>query len=215
MIQRSNEDWLTTLQKQGEGQSDALLDLREFLRRAVFVYLRDKRPDCSHFSFDDLHMFAEDFAQNAIVQIQQNLDTFKGQSKFTTWAYRFVINEAASELRRRHYRHISLEKIVEEGTAVLHNIASQPNLEPALKTEREDMMQKIIGILQEDLNQRQQQAILGVHLQGLSIQELAEKFETTPNTVYKILHDGRKKLKAALLAKHLSQGDILALFEDS
>ena len=75
------------------------------------------------------------------------------------------------------------------------------------------MLQLLLHIIQTELNEQQRQAILLVHFAGYSMQEVASQLGTSTNTLYKILFDARKKLKAHLLAHHLSGGDILALFE--
>lgn len=213
MERRSNDGWINDLRQSGSRQRAALEELLGYLQRAVFIYLRDKRSDLNHLSYEDLKALSEDYSQNALLQIRNKLDTFEGKSKFTTWAYRFVINEAAADLRRRHYKVLSLERLQEEGTAVLQRIPYQPGLDPELQSEREDMMAQIINILQLELNERQRLAMVSVYFHGCSIQETAELLNTSPNTLYKMLHDGRKKLKVGLEKRRLTVGDILALFE--
>ena len=212
MARRNNAEWLTTLQQPGEAQATAYQDLREYLRRAVLVYLRDRRPELRHLPLGDLHEMAEDFSQNALLAIRQNLSGFRGDSKFTTWAYRFVINEAAMALRKRQYHNLSLDQILEDGTAVLQSLASTSD--PAQAAARQQFIWQLLAIIEEDLSERQKTAVLGIHFQGMSMQEVAELLETSPNTIYKMLHDARKKIKARLSALHLGPGDIFALFDD-
>lgn len=214
MAQRTNAEWLNDLQQPGDVQARALADLREYLLRAAFVYLRDGRSELSHLSSDDLMEMAEDFAQNALLTLQANLHKFRGDAKFTTWAYRFVINEAAGELRKRRYRDFSWDEMTERETAVFTQLlqADRP-LDPTLQAEREELIRFLVNIIETELNERQRIAILCIHFQGRSVQETAEILETSPNTLYKTLHDARKKIKAKLLARHYSMGDILALFD--
>ncbi len=214
MAQRTNAEWLNDLQQPGNVQANALADLREYLLRAAFVYLRDGRSELNHLSSDDLMEMAEDFAQNALLALQANLRKFRGDAKFTTWAYRFVINEAAGELRKRHYRDFSWDEAAEGETAVFtHFLQAGRPLDPILQAEREELIRYLVNIVETELNERQRVAILCVHFQGRSMQETAEILETSPNTLYKTLHDARKKIKAKLLARHYSMGDILALFD--
>lgn len=211
---RTNEEWLQHLQTIGELRENALVDLRDYLLRAVFLYLRDRRPDLSELDTNELYDLAEDFAQDALLSVRANLHNFRGESKFTTWAYRFVINHAADELRRKQYGHLSLEKLTEQETAVFHSLLSpQQYAEPDLASERQDMVRKLVDILQTHLNERQRLAILEVHFQERSMPEVAEELNISTNTLYKLLHDARKKLKAALAANHLSEGDIMAIFD--
>ncbi len=214
MAQRTNAEWLNDLQQPGDVQASALADLREYLLRAAFVYLRDGRSELNHLASDDLMEMAEDFAQNALLTLQANLRKFRGDAKFTTWAYRFVINEAAGELRKRRYRDFSWDELTERETAVFPQLlqSDQP-LDPTLQAEREELIRFLVNIIETELNERQRIAILCIHFQGRSMQETAEILETSPNTLYKTLHDARKKIKAKLLARHYSMGDILALFD--
>lgn len=215
MTQRTNAEWLDSLQQPGDLQIDALAELREFLLRAAFVYLRDGRSELAHLSTDDLYEMAEDFAQNALIKVRENLEKFRGDSKFTTWAYRFVINEAAGELRKRHYRHFSWDEVSAQETAVFQNILqSNPTNDPDIHTEREELVGRLVQIIESELNEKQRIAIVSVHFESRSIQETAKILETTPNTLYKMLHDARKKIKAQLLAQHFSAGDILGLFDN-
>ena len=85
----SPAEWLADLCNE-ETQAEALADLREYLLRAVFLYLDRHREDLTHLDRRELEFLADDFAQEALLQIQAKLDTFRGESKFTTWAYRFV-----------------------------------------------------------------------------------------------------------------------------
>ncbi|MCP4361489.1 MAG: RNA polymerase sigma factor [Chloroflexi bacterium] len=214
MVKRTNEEWLTALQEPGEAQREALSDLREYLVRVVFVYLRDGRTELTHLSTNTLYEMAEDYAQNALLAIQNNLGKFRGDAKFSTWTYRFVINEAAADLRRRRYQNVSWDDLAEKESAVFQNILkfSQPH-DPTIRAEQADLIRFLLQIIETELSDRQRIAVLCTHFQGRSIQETAELLETSANTLYKMLHDARKKIKAKLLARHYSMGDILGLFD--
>lgn len=205
---------MAALTQTGEVQDQALSDLREYLLRAVFVYLRDGRNELAALSADELLEMAEDYAQAALINLQNNLEKFRGDAKFTTWAYRFVINEAAADLRRRRYREFSWEAVSDMETAVFSPLFSTPpKADPELKAERKELAAFLARVLDTELNEQQRAAMLGIHFQGRSVQEVAELLETSPNTVYKMVHDARKKIKAKLLARHYSAGDILGLFD--
>ena len=214
MAKRTNEEWLRALSEPGDEQTRALADLRDYLLRAVLIYLRDRRPDLASLTESARRELAEDFAQEALLSIRSSLDNFRGDAKFTTWAYRFVINQAASELRRRHYGHLSLEDLPQQEMRALRAVAASAELDPGLSTERQELITQLLEIIQTELSERQRLALVGVHFQERSIQEVADQLETSPNTLYKMLHDARKKIKAQLLARHLSEGDILALFDE-
>jgi RNA polymerase sigma-70 factor (ECF subfamily) len=216
MHSRSNQDWVWALTEQpGEAQSEALQDLHDFLLRAALVYLSQHRGELSSWSREDVRVLAEDMAQEALLDIRESLGGFKGESKFTTWAYRFVINRAASELRRRHYRNLSLDQLREEEPAIFQALLlEQATIEPERIAERRNYLNLLRQIIERELNERQRAAIVGVHLQGRSMDDMAAALDLTRNALYKLLHDARKRIKARLQAQHLTEGDILAAFED-
>ena len=104
MSDRTNEEWLDDLQSEGERRRLALEDLRERLRRGLYFYLSRDRSDLSDRSPDDINQMAEDFAQDALLKVLDNLDTFRGESRFTTWAAKIAVRVALSELRRVRWR---------------------------------------------------------------------------------------------------------------
>lgn len=214
MTRRSNEQWLQVLKEPGEQQLEALEALRDYLLRAILVYLHKHRSDLANWSSTDIHNFAEDMAQDALLAIRQKLDTFRGDSKFTTWAYRFAINVTAGELRRSRYRDLSLEGMQEQEAMFLTDVfRDTQNVEPGVTVERRAFVDLLGRIIREELTERQRLAILGVHFQERSMQEVAEKMGINRNALYKLLHDARKRIKSQLQARYISPGDVLALFE--
>ncbi|MCI0399620.1 MAG: sigma-70 family RNA polymerase sigma factor [Chloroflexi bacterium] len=215
MRARTNDEWLRALNQPGEARNQALVVLRDYLLRAVLIYLRGRRSDLSGWTAGEIRRFAEDMTQEALLSIQANLDTFRGESKFTTWAYRFVINQAATELRLARYSELSLEALQEqESVSLLSLLRQAPQVgEPGITAERIALLQELEQIINRELTDRQRAAIIGVHLQGRSMDDVANELGTTRNALYKLLHDARLRIKERLRARHLSAGDILALFE--
>ncbi|HET7089403.1 MAG TPA: RNA polymerase sigma factor [Anaerolineae bacterium] len=216
MVNRSNEDWLRALSEQpGEAQAEALQDLRDFLVRAVLVYLSLHRTELVNWSREDVRGLAEDLAQDALIEIRASLDSFRGDSKFTTWAYRFVINRAASELRRRRYQNQSLDGLREQEPALFQAILSdQDRVEPEQLADQRYYLDLLREIIETELSERQRTALIAIHWHGRSMDEVAEMMDLTRNALYKLLHDARKRIKASLQARHLSGGDILAPFQE-
>lgn len=214
MSSHTNEYWLRALSQPGENQREALETLRDYLLRVVLVYLRDHRSEMIYLSPGEIRQFAEDMAQESLLSIRANLDSFRGESKFTTWAYRFAVNQVATELRLRRYSNLSLDEILEQKEPLFNQlIRDTQGLDPELETERRHLLNLLREIIREDLTERQRQAITAVHFKGYSMDQVAELMDTNRNSLYKLLHDGRQKIKSRLLAHHLSEGDILALFE--
>ena len=219
MAARSNADWVAALSEgEGEALSLALQDLRDFLVRATLVYLSQHRSELTLWSQADILQLAEDCAQEALLEIRSQLGTFRGEAKFTTWAYRFAINRAASELRRQRYRNVSLDWLHEDVPSLLQKMVTQGTVaepvEPEHLVEQHAYLELLTNIISTELNDRQRMAIIGVHWQGRSMEEVAAVLGVTRNALYKLLHDARKRIKARLAAHYLTEGDILAAFEE-
>ena len=168
MTSRTNEQWLQALKEPGEQQIEAIEALRDYLMRAILVYLHKHRGDLTYWSSSDIHQFAEDMSQDALLAIRQKLETFRGDSKFTTWAYRFAINITAGELRRSRYRDLSLEGVQEQEALILADIfRDTQNVGPGVATERQAFVDLLGSIIREELTERQRLAILAVHFQDL------------------------------------------------
>ncbi len=209
---RSNEQWLADLGDE-DAQAQALADLREYLLRAVFIYLDRHREDLTHLDRQELEQLAEDFCQEALLQIIDKLDTFRGESKFTTWAYRFVINAAAGELRLHRWRTLSIEALANEYEVPLFTLVSDESTpDPETVAAQNEILDLLYQIIREDLTDLQRFALISVHFQGAPVAAVAHELNSTPNNVYKLVHDARKKLKKGLERRHYSQADVLAIF---
>jgi RNA polymerase sigma-70 factor (ECF subfamily) len=211
---RTNAQWLADLADTAS-RTAALSDLREYLLRAVYLYLDRHRTDLADLDRHEIRQLAEDFAQEALLQILDRLDTFRGESKFTTWAYRFVINVAAGELRLHRWRTLSLEALADErevrGSIF---IADREAPDPETCAARERVLALIREIIERDLTERQRIALVSIHFRGVPTQVVADRLGITPNAVYKLVHDARVKLKRGLVQRRYSEADVIAIFSD-
>lgn len=219
MIERTNQDWLDDLTGPAQAQEPALQDLRERLQRGIFYYLSRERSDLTHLATRDLNQMAEDLSQDALLRVMENLDSFRGDSRFTTWATKIAVRVAISDLRRARYKDFRLDDLTADGellpstaSAVALNQSTPPNPESA--AERADVMRQISDALHEALTERQYQALDAVALRGVPLEVVAEKMGTNRNALYKLVHDARRKLRAHLEAKGLSIDYMLDLFQD-
>lgn len=209
---RTNAEWLSDLVNK-EKQAEALADLERYLLRVVALYVERHHEDLTFLDTSTSEHLAEDFAQEAIVQILANLDTFRGESKFTTWAYRFVINIAATELRLAHWRTIPLESVIGEGEeSLLTFLSDQGTPDPETVVARNQIIAVIREIIDKELSERQRIALISVHFNTVPMAEVARQLETTPNNVYKLVHEARKKIKSGLRQRYYGESDILAIF---
>src|SRR5262245_25737387 len=217
MVDRTNEQWLAELTGSPDVQAPAIEDLRQRLQRGIFYYLSRERSDLSHLSNQEITQMAEDLAQDATLRVIENLDSFRGDSRFTTWATKIAVRVAISDLRRARYKDFSLDDLTADGDllpASATNVNSTPIPNPEDATERADVMVKISKALEDVLTERQYQALTAVALQGVPLDIVVERMGTNRNSLYKLLHDARRKLRAYLETQGLSTDYMLDLFQE-
>lgn len=204
MTQRSNEQWLADLQ--GPGREAALADLRALLQRGL-TYALSGRSGVDQ-------ALIEDFCQDALIKILDNLHTFRGESRFTTWAQKIAVNTAFTELRRRRWQNVSLNGMVEEkdGDWVPHFLTDQ-TYGPEQRATQQILLNAVQRLINHELTGKQRRALTAAVFQGVPLDEVARRMDTNRNALYKLLHDARKRLKDRMLQEGLSPDDVLAAFE--
>ena len=203
MSQRTNQEWLDALR--GPQRDAALAELRTLLVRGLRLALFGVS------GVDDANL--EDFTQDALVKILAGLDSFRGEARFTTWAQKIAINVAFTELRRTRWRDISLDEAAGDPN---DDFIPETFADSAAGPETEAIQHSVLSALREaidqDLTDKQREALIAVRLQGMPLVEVARRMNTNRNALYKLLHDARKRLKMRLMAKGLSAEDILSAF---
>ena len=204
---RTNEEWLEDLR--GPEQGEALVDLRSTLTRGLRFALINRVPNNQ---LDDL---VEDFVQDALVKILDNLDTFRGESRFTTWAQKIAVRVALTELRRQRWKDISIEDLLPEDASgdFTPAILTDPAALPEEETLRASMMETVQRLIMEELTERQREAMLAVMVGGMPLEEVAQRMGSNRNALYKLMHDARQRLQKRLAEEGLSSQEVLAAFE--
>ncbi len=187
--------WVQELGGSGQVRDAAIASLHDLLLRAArFEVARRRRvmPDLHSGDDDDL---AQQSADDALVAVLAKLADFRGESRFTTWAYKFALYEAAVKLRRRAWQDRELP--LDPGS--WEQIASAaPSLEGhGEEAELLGAVQRAIG---EVLSAHQREVLVAITLNGVPIDVLAERLNTTRGALYKTLHDARRKLRGRLTA---------------
>ncbi len=154
-----------------------------------------------------------DFAQEALIKITSNLDSFRGESRFTTWAQKIAINVALTELKRRRWHDVSLQDLFARREAAARE-AADTQLTPEQRALQNMVLGELRRMVDEDLTDRQREAVVAVALEGMPISEVARRMGTNQNALYKLLHDARRKLKREMEAAGLSPQEVLAAFEE-
>lgn len=188
-----SREWLRSLRGEGAVRDEAAVRLHALLLRAARFEVARRRHTLPHLRGDDLDDIALQAADDAVVSVLARLDSFRGASRFTTWAYKFALLEAAVKLRKRAWqgREIPLE-------AETWSLFSGDGLGPDAELEQSELLATLRSAINEVLTPHQRRVLVALALNGVPIDVLAERLSTTRGALYKTLHDARRKLR-----KHL------------
>jgi len=187
--------WLDSLHSEGHVREGAIAQLHGLLLRAARFEVARRRATMAAWDGDDLGDVALQSADDALVAVLAKLDEFRGHSRFTTWAFKFALLEAAVKMRRRpwHGRELSLEP--ERWPHITDGTAS-----PAADAEQTELLEAVRRAIGEELTPHQREVLVAVALNGVPIDVLAERLGSTRGALYKTIHDARHKLRHRLQA---------------
>jgi len=210
MAIRTNEAWLSELRAEGEKRNAALADLRSVIQKglpyALSRWLSPAQPQ-----FEAL---VEEVTQETLLRVLDQLDTFEGRSQFTTWVHKIAIRIALTELRRKRWRDSSLDELTEnEDLPPPQGLLADSQAGPDVSAERADMLARVRRVIEEELTDRQRQALVLLGIQDMPMEDAARKLKTNRNALYKLLHDARLRLRTRLALEEITPHDVLALFE--
>ena len=189
IAQVPRDEWLTALHGPPAVREPALAELHALLLRAARFELGRRRTMLSDVSHGEIEDLAAQAADDAMVALLGKLDTFRGASRFTTWAYKFALLEAGVKARRRAWRdrEVPLEDTVTDRGPSAHQVLEDAETLRAVR----DAMNTV-------LTPHQRQVFVALALNGVPIDVLAERLDTTRGALYKTLHDARRKLRAVI-----------------
>lgn len=206
MQTRTNEDWLSELRS--DNQDQAIEDLGRVLKRGL-IYALSSRIQT------DLETQVDDFVQDAILRILDKMDTFRGESKFTTWAQKVAVRVAFTEMRRQRWKDISIEDLMPEDSGdFTPMVLSDPSPDPETRASQTIMLEMVDEMLKNNLTDRQRTALMAVMHGGMPLEEVARRMDTNRNALYKLLHDARKQMRSGLIEKGLTAQEVLGVFEN-
>lgn len=210
MDSRTNEAWLQDLRSSDPAREAALDDLHSIVQKGLpYALSRWLSPTDPLFN-----SLVEEVTQETLLRVLDQLDSFEGRSMFTTWVHKIAIRIALTELRRKRWQDSSLDELVDnEENPAPERLLADSQVGPETSAERDDMMARIRRIMDEELTDKQRQALILLGLQDMPMEEAARRMKTNRNALYKLLHDARLRLKRRLAKEDLSAQEVLAAFE--
>ena len=215
---RTNQEWLDELVSVGPIQEAAIADLRDLLLRAALYFFNRNAGDLQGLDHQEVLQRAEDCAQDALIAVLKHLHEFRGDSRFSTWAYKFAINIALVAARRQRWKDVSLDELETRGESDFFEWTRQEESGEASpeKTAMQTEVQKVIqDVIRRELTDRQRQVLVLMIFQEVPLDEVARHLRSNRNAVYKLLHDARRKLKSGLEQHGFDVGETLSLFGPS
>jgi RNA polymerase sigma-70 factor (ECF subfamily) len=204
---RTDQEWLEQLKQ--VDNSAVLEDLRLQLARGLTFALAGRVAP------EQLDELVQDFAQESVLRVLSALDTFRGESRFLTWAVKVAVRLAFSELRRKRWQDVSLDGLMEnqDGPEEANPALADPAPSPETAVNRAMLMALVERLIDDELTERQRDALRAVFEGGISVEELARRNGTSRNALYKLVHDARRRLQARLQQHGLTPADLLAAME--
>ncbi|HEY7268070.1 MAG TPA: sigma-70 family RNA polymerase sigma factor [Solirubrobacterales bacterium] len=190
--------WIERLRDPGRDRDVAIAELQELLLRAARFEVRRRCATMSQIRGGDQEDLAEQSAGDAIVAILSKLDDFRGDSRFTTWAYKFALYEAAAKIRKLAWQGRELPLAAEDWS-----LMADPGLAPQGEVEMNDLLAAIRQEIETSLTPHQREVLVALALNEVPIDVLADRLGSTRGALYKTLHDARRKLREALAARGL------------
>jgi RNA polymerase sigma-70 factor (ECF subfamily) len=197
-IDDASREWLRALRADGTTRDEAIARLHALLLRAARFEAARRRGRLPHLR-DELEDIAHEAAGDALISVLARLDDFRGDSRFTTWVYKFALLETAAKLRKRSWqgRELPLEPEA-------WNLFESVGLAPDERAEQSELLSTLQTAIGELLTPHQRRVLVALTLNGVPIDVLAEHLDTTRGALYKTMHDARQKLRMHLAECELS-----------
>jgi RNA polymerase sigma-70 factor (ECF subfamily) len=193
----ASQTWVARLSRSGAEREAAVTELHDLLLRCARFEIRRRQATFPQLAGADVDDLAWQSADDALMSILRRLSDFRGTSRFTTWACKFAIVEAGAKARRHAWRGREIPL-----TSAFWPILADRGPSPHQHAEARDLLEAIREEI-ERLTARQRQVFVAIALNGVPIDVLADRLNTTRGALYKTLYDARRNLKAALAARGL------------
>lgn len=194
------ENWVSRLKSDDDQRDQALAELRGILMSGLRATCRGRYGN---------KIQADDVVQEALMKVLDKLDTFEGRSKFTTWAMTIAVRIAISEMRRKHFKDVSMNDLLDRSMNFEPAASNEPSSENNQR--KSALLIKLKELINSNLSEKQRDAMHSL-LNGMPVEVFAEKTGSNRNAVYKLIHDARVKLRKGFEQAGYKAEDIHSVF---
>jgi RNA polymerase sigma-70 factor (ECF subfamily) len=196
-LDAESQAWVDRLDPDSPERQAAIGELHALLLRAARFEVGRRRGASPQLRGGDHDDLAQQSADDALVAILGKLDSFRGDSRFTTWAYKFAMFEAAVKVRRRAWQGRELPLEPDSWPTIASDSTPQQNVE------NKELFAALQDAIETELSPHQREVLVAVALNDVPIDVLAERLNTTRGALYKTIHDARRKLRTTLATQEL------------
>jgi RNA polymerase sigma-70 factor, ECF subfamily len=191
----TDQEWIAALTAHHD---EAWALLRDTIHRGLSVYVREqaREPDQAAFMVG----LVEDATQEALLAVRAKLETFRGDSRFTTWVYRVAVNVLLGQLRRRRWE--AREQTLSPAFPDWPLDEQAPS--PARAAQVRETWEFVRRVIDDELTPRQRTLLLAHVFTEKPLDLVAADLGISRDAAYKAIHDARRKLRAALLARGIT-----------
>lgn len=188
-----SEQWVRVLGGTGPQREAGLARLHDLLLRIARAELQ-RRSGQFRITGPELDDLAYQAAADALLAIDLKLGQFRGESRFTTWAYKFVIFEVSAKIGRHFWVNPAVSMDAEDWD----RLPGRFGTDPARETEARELADAVRRAVDEHLSPRQRKVFVALVLNGVPLDALVAELGSTRNAIYKTMFDARRKLRSAL-----------------
>jgi RNA polymerase sigma-70 factor (ECF subfamily) len=185
-------EWVASLR---DARRDmAIGQLHQLLLRVARSEIR-RRNSGGQITGPEVEDLAHQAAADAVLLVISRIDEFRGESRFTTWAYKFAVFEVSTKLGRHFWKHRSAPCEAPDWD----RLPDRLGMPPAEAAEFEDLIAAVRAATARCLTTKQREVFTAIVVEGVPLDALVTRLGTTRNAVYKVMFDARQKLRRELV----------------
>lgn len=187
-------EWLASLRD--ARRDEAIGELHKLLLRVARseIHRRNSGGQITGPELDDL---AHQAAADAVLLITNRIDEFRGESRFTTWAYKFVVFEVSTKLGRHFWKRHRAPNGAVDWDLMPDHLGTRPSEAAELG----DLIAAVRAAAEKCLTQRQREVFTAIVVEGIPLDALVTRMGTTRTAIYKVMFDARQKLRKELVSE--------------
>jgi len=190
-------EWLRRLAgSDGAERTTAERDLHATLVRIALAEVR-RRSASTAVTGPELDDIGHQAAGDAMLAILAKLAGFRGESRFLTWAYKFVILEVSSKLGRHYWRDPPAVLDAEQWERLPDRLGVAPEQHAAAA----GLLAEVRRVVDDELTAHQRRIFVAIVVDGIPLDALSARLDLPRNAIYKVIFDARRKIRGELVAK--------------